>query len=79
MKCPHCQKEFNAGKVMGSAKSPAKTAAAKKRGEWMKQAFAAKRASEAITISGVEYQGATYPVMVRTDLQQPYQRLEPKP
>lgn len=39
MKCPHCQKEFNAGKVMGSAKTPAKTAAAKKRGERMKLAF----------------------------------------
>jgi len=40
MKCPHCQKEFNAGKLMGSAKTPAKTAAAKARGEIMRVAFA---------------------------------------
>jgi hypothetical protein len=46
MKCPHCQKEFNAGKLMGGAKTPKKTAAAKKRGEWMKKAFANQKAME---------------------------------
>jgi len=46
MICPHCQKEFNAGKVMGSAKTPKKTAAAKKRGEFMKRAFANQKKME---------------------------------
>jgi len=46
MRCPHCQKEFNAGKVMGSAKTAKKTAAAKKRGEWMKKAFANQKKME---------------------------------
>lgn len=46
MICPHCQKEFNAGKLMGAAKTPAKKAAAKKRGEWMKKAFANQKKME---------------------------------
>lgn len=46
MICPHCQKEFNAGKVMGEARTQAKRAAAKKRGAEMKRLFANARKME---------------------------------
>ncbi len=32
MKCPHCGKEFNAGKLMGAARSEKKAAASRQNG-----------------------------------------------
>lgn len=52
MNCPHCGKEFNAGKLMGSVKSERKAAASRKNGASMRAIIQAGKVALGVSSNG---------------------------